>query len=169
MLRQTGPIRISALTGWEAPDPVWWTARGYAVVNADLREREPRTASGRCCPTRRVRTSATSSSGPAAQPWSTGAVGLIGVSYLALSQWKAAALQPPSLRAIVPWEGFTNAYRDLVRPGGIAEIGFVRIWSWASSGPGCATPSVPPPGTDHCATNGGSSSFPSCAGSPCPR
>lgn len=104
-----------------------------------------------------------------AQPWSTGAVGLIGVSYLALSQWKAAALQPPSLRAIVPWEGFTNAYRDLVRPGGIAEIGFVRIWSWASSGPGCATPSVPPPGTDHCATNGGSSSFPSCAGSPCPR
>jgi len=62
------------------------------------------------------------------QPWSTGAVGLIGVSYLAISQWKAAALQPPSLKAICPWEGFTDAYRDLMRPGGIREGGFVKMW-----------------------------------------
>jgi predicted acyl esterase len=46
----------------------------------------------------------------AAQPWSTGAIGLIGVSYLAISQWKAAALNPPGLKAICPWEGFTDAY-----------------------------------------------------------
>jgi uncharacterized protein len=51
------------------------------------------------------------------------------VSYLAISQWKAAALQPPSLKAICPWEGFTDAYRDLMRPGGIREGGFLRIWS----------------------------------------
>jgi len=54
---------------------------------------------------------------------------MMGVSYLAMSQWKAAALQPPSLKAICPWEGFTDAYRDLMRPGGIREIGFVRLWS----------------------------------------
>ncbi len=37
MLRQTDQVRFSTLTGWEAPDPVWWTERGYAVVNCDLR------------------------------------------------------------------------------------------------------------------------------------
>jgi predicted acyl esterase len=42
---------------------------------------------------------------------------------------EAAALQPPSLKAICPWEGFTDAYRDLMRPGGIREGGFLRIWS----------------------------------------
>jgi uncharacterized protein len=53
------------------------------------------------------------------------------VSYLAISQWKAAALRPPSLKAICPWEGFTDAYRDLLFPGGIAEAGFTRLWSLA--------------------------------------
>ena len=62
----------------------------------------------------------------AAQPWSTGAVGLVGVSYLAISQWEAAAQQPPSLKAICPWEGLTDPYRDLMLPGGIREDGFVR-------------------------------------------
>jgi uncharacterized protein len=53
------------------------------------------------------------------------------VSYLAISQWKAAALQPPSLKAMCPWEGFTDAYRDMLRPGGIREEGFARLWSLA--------------------------------------
>src|SRR5216684_2582716 len=69
-----------------------------------------------------------------AHPWSTGAVGMIGVSYLAMSQWKAAALQPPGLKAICPWEGFTDAYRDLMRPGGIRETGFVRLWGLSLRG-----------------------------------
>jgi putative CocE/NonD family hydrolase len=63
-----------------------------------------------------------------------GAVGLLGVSYLAISQWKAAALRPPGLKAICPWEGFTDAYRDLARPGGIREDGFTRLWSLALRG-----------------------------------
>jgi uncharacterized protein len=37
MLRQPAPVTFSALTGWEAPDPVWWVEQGFAVVNADLR------------------------------------------------------------------------------------------------------------------------------------
>ena len=65
----------------------------------------------------------------AAQPWSTGAVGMLGVSYLAISRWEAAALRPPGLKAICPWEGFTDAYGDLMRPGGIREDGFLRMWS----------------------------------------
>ncbi len=48
-----------------------------------------------------------------AQPWSTGRVGLLGVSYLAISQYKAAARRPSHLRAICPCEGFTDTYQDL--------------------------------------------------------
>ena len=36
-LMQSGPVRHSAWTGWEAPDPGHWVSRGYVVVNADLR------------------------------------------------------------------------------------------------------------------------------------
>lgn len=38
----------------------------------------------------------------AAQPWSTGAVGMFGGSYMGHSQLMAAAAQPPSLKAILP-------------------------------------------------------------------
>ncbi len=130
MLRQTGPISISELTGWEAPDPAWWTARGYAVLNADLRGAGTSGGVGSLLSDQEGQDVADLVEWAGAAPWSTGAVGLIGVSYLALSQWKAAAQHPPSLRAIVAWEGFTDAYRDLVRPGGIEEAGFVALWSW---------------------------------------
>lgn len=39
-----------------------------------------------------------------------------------------AALNPPALRAICPWEGSTDAYRDFFIPGGVVENGFARIW-----------------------------------------
>jgi putative CocE/NonD family hydrolase len=68
----------------------------------------------------------------ARQAWSSGNVGLLGVSYLAISQYKAAALAPPSLKAICPWEGFTDAYRDLMRPGGVYENGFATMWTTTS-------------------------------------
>jgi putative CocE/NonD family hydrolase len=65
----------------------------------------------------------------AGQTWSDGRVVMLGVSYLAISQYGAAALAPPALRAVCPWEGFTDAYRDLAYPGGVREQGFLRIWS----------------------------------------
>lgn len=37
--------------------------------------------------------------------WCNGNVGMGGNSFLAISQWHIAALQPPSLKAIAPWEG----------------------------------------------------------------
>jgi uncharacterized protein len=129
MLRQTGRVRFSSLTGWEAPDPAWWAGQGYAVVNCDLRGAGTSGGSASLLSDQEGEDVHDLIEWAAAQPWSTGAVGLIGVSYLAISQWKAAATQPPSLKAICPWEGFTDAYRDLMRPGGIREDGFVRVWS----------------------------------------
>ncbi len=129
LLRQPTRPRFSDLTGWEAPDPVWWTEHGFAVVNCDLR------GAGR---SDGVCALLSDQEGEdvydlvewaAAQPWSTGAVGMIGVSYLAISQSKTAALRPPHLAAIVPWEGFTDAYRDFARTGGVRETGFLKMWS----------------------------------------
>jgi hypothetical protein len=131
ILRQTGTVRFSALTGWEAPDPAWWAAQGYAVVNCDLRGAGTSAGSASLLSDQEGEDVYDLIEWAAAQPWSTGAVGMIGVSYLAISQWKAAALQPPSLKAICPWEGFTDAYRDMLRPGGIREDGFARLWSLA--------------------------------------
>ncbi len=129
ILRQTGPVRFSVLTGWEAPDPAWWAAQGYALVNCDLRGAGTSEGSASLLSDQEGEDVYDLIEWAAAQPWSTGAVGLLGVSYLAISQWKAAALRPPGLRAICPWEGFTDAYRDLMRPGGIREDGFTRLWS----------------------------------------
>jgi hypothetical protein len=129
VLRQTGPVRFSSLTGWEAPDPAWWAAQGYAVVNCDLRGAGTSEGSASLWSDQEGEDVYDLIEWAGAQPWSIGAVGMLGVSYLAISQWKAAALQPPSLRAVCPWEGFTDAYRDLACPGGIREDGFVRLWS----------------------------------------
>jgi uncharacterized protein len=129
MLRQTSVVRFSALTGWEAPDPAWWTQHGYAVANCDLRGAGASEGSASLLSDTEAEDVCDLIEWAAAEPWSTGAVGLLGVSYLAISQWKAAALRPPALRAICPWEGFTDAYRDLFRPGGIRETGFTRMWN----------------------------------------
>jgi len=62
----------------------------------------------------------------AQQTWSSGKVGLLGISYYAASQWGVAALQPEGLEAIIPWEGFSDYYRDAVRHGGIANNQFMK-------------------------------------------
>ncbi len=129
LLRQAGPVRISALTTWEAPDPLWWTSHGYAVVNADLRGCGSSDGTGALLSDLEGHDVADLVEWAAAQPWSTGKVGLLGVSYLAMSQYRAAGRHPAGLAAICPWEGMTDAYRDLMWPGGIREDGFVALWA----------------------------------------
>lgn len=129
VLRQPTRVRFSSLTTWEAPDPAWWTKQGFAVVNCDLRGAGRSDGVGSPLSDQEGEDVYDLIEWAAAQPWSTGAVGMVGVSYLAISQWKSAALQPPHLRAIVPWEGMTDPYRDLLHPGGIGETGFIKLWS----------------------------------------
>lgn len=128
ILRQPGPVAFSSETSWEAPDPVWWLARGYAVINADVRGAGTSGGMGALFSDQEAEDIYDVVEWCGAQPWCSGSVGMLGVSYLAISQYKVAALRPPSLKAICPWEGFTDAYRDLFSPGGIVENGFTRIW-----------------------------------------
>jgi predicted acyl esterase len=60
--------------------------------------------------------------------WSNGRVGLNGVSYYAINQWQVAALQPKHLKAMIPWEGAADEYRDWARHGGILSNKFMEIW-----------------------------------------
>jgi predicted acyl esterase len=129
IMRQPAPVSISTLTSWEAPDPAWWTGQGYAVVNADLRGSGTSDGVGSLMSDAEAEDVYDLIEWAGRQPWSSGDVGLLGVSYLAMSQYKVAGLAPPSLKAICPWEGMTDAYRDLMRPGGLYEHGFTLVWT----------------------------------------
>lgn len=129
IMRQPAPVSFSTLTSWEAPDAEWWTSHGYAVVNADLRGSGSSEGTGSLMSDAEAQDVYDLVEWAGHQPWSKGDVGMLGVSYLAMMQYKVAALAPPSLRAICPWEGMTDAYRDLIRPGGVYEHGFSRVWA----------------------------------------
>ena len=131
VIRQPAPVSFSAWTSWEAPDPGFWVPRGYVVVNCDLRGFHRSEGIGDPMSDAEAGDIAEVIAWCAAQSWSNGRVGMNGVSYLALSQWKVAALGPPALKAICPWEGFSDVYRDLAYPGGVREDGFVPFWARA--------------------------------------
>jgi predicted acyl esterase len=128
IMNQPEPLRISDQTSWEAPDPVWWAQQGYAVINLDTRGGGRSEGRGDLLSDQEADDIAQVIAWAADQPWSNGRIGMLGVSYLALSQYKVAALNPPALKAICPWEGFTDAYRDFFTPGGVIEDGFARVW-----------------------------------------
>jgi uncharacterized protein len=129
MLRQPEPVTFSAWTTWESPDPAYWVPRGYAVVNCDLRGFGTSDGVGNLLTDAEARDIYDLIEWAGSRPWSSGKVGMNGVSYLAISQYKVAALRPPHLAAICPWEGFSDVYRDFARPGGIREDGFIRLWT----------------------------------------
>jgi hypothetical protein len=132
IMNQPEPLRISDQTSWEAPDPVWWAHRGYAVINLDTRGGGRSEGRGDLFSDQEADDIAQVIAWAAEQPWSNGRVGMLGVSYLAISQYKVAALNPPALKAICPWEGFTDAYRDFFTSGGVVENGFAQVWLFLS-------------------------------------
>jgi len=133
MIPQEGRPAFSVATSWEAPDPNFWLAAGYAVVNLNL----PGYATSGGPPSvfseHQGKAFYDAIEWVAAQPWCTGAIGLNGVSFLAISQYHVASCRaygqaPPSLKAISPWEGVADIARDLFAPGGVRETGFPIFW-----------------------------------------
>jgi predicted acyl esterase len=124
-----GTVTCSPLTGFESPDPAYWVEQGYAVLQADVRGMFKSEGQAGVLRLRDAEDYYDLIEWAASQPWCTGRVGLLGVSYLAMSQWRVAALRPPHLRAFVPWEGVTDPYRELAFHGGIPETKFVAFWA----------------------------------------
>ena len=104
---------------WEVVDPEKWVPDGYACVRVDSRGagRSP----GRLDPysPRETRDLYECIEWAARQPWSTGRIGLNGISYYAMNQWHVAGLRPPHLAAMCVWEGAADFYRDATHHGGI--------------------------------------------------
>lgn len=112
---------------WEFPDPEQWVPEGYVVIRLDTR------GTG-CSPgdidffsPRETQDLYEAIEWAAVQPWSNGKVGLLGISYLASNQWQVAALAPPHLAAICPWEGASDYYREYTHSGGIVSE-FLPSW-----------------------------------------
>jgi predicted acyl esterase len=119
---------ISRHAGFEAPDPVSWVGHGYAVVNVDPRGLWNSEGEATFLGDQEAEDVYDLVEWAGTQPWSSGRVGMSGVSYLAMIQWRAAALRPPHLAAINPWEGVTDLYREFCGHGGIRETRFVPMW-----------------------------------------
>jgi predicted acyl esterase len=104
---------------WEVVDPERWVPDDYVVIRVDSRGAgwspgylDPRTD-------REARDYHDCIEWAAAQEWSSGKVGLLGISYYAINQWRVASLRPPHLAAIIPWEGYIDYYRGPTHHGGI--------------------------------------------------
>jgi predicted acyl esterase len=113
---------------WEVVDPERWVPDGFVVIQVDARGTGKSPGYIDPFSLMETRDYYECIEWAGVQPWSNGNVGLIGVSYLAIKQWQVAALRPPHLKAIVPWEGSSDLYRDGARHGGILSHGFTHAW-----------------------------------------
>ena len=113
---------------WEAANPMWWVPRGYVCVRIDSRGTGK--SPGRCEPSSYQESLDFYDciEWLAKQEWCSGNLGTLGISYHAACQWRLANLNPPSLKAIIPWEGRADQYRDQAYHGGIFSMGFLGNW-----------------------------------------
>ncbi|KAF4920765.1 Cocaine esterase [Colletotrichum viniferum] len=128
-----GRPKFSNVTSWESPDPNFWVPAGYAVVNLNLPGFGGSEGMATVMSDNQSKAYYEAIEWVARQPWCDGAVGLNGVSFLAITQFHVAACRhyggpPPALKCIVPWEGLSDPYRDSICPGGIEDAGFLTFW-----------------------------------------
>jgi predicted acyl esterase len=114
---------------WETVNPEWWVPQGYVVIRVDGRGTGKSPGKIRRLSDEEARDFYDAIEWSAAQAWSNGRVAVMGISYFAMNAWRVAALRPPHLVAIVPWEGAVDTYRDAGRHGGIYSNGFNERWS----------------------------------------
>ena len=129
------PGMVSRYATFEGPDPVYWVARGYAIVNADIRGTWYSQGIATLLSPEEAQDFYDLIEWAGTQSWSNGKVGLSGVSYLSQTQWRVAELHPPHLAAMNIWEGFNDTYREVARHGGIPDTGF---WPRLADSWGCS-------------------------------
>jgi predicted acyl esterase len=113
---------------WEVTDPERWVPHGYAVVRVDSRGAGWSPGFMDCNSPREIDDLYLCIEWAGTQPWSSGKVGMLGISYYASNQWRVAGKHPPHLTAIIPWEGQNDRYRDSGYHGGILSQ-FQELWA----------------------------------------
>ncbi|MDO5531394.1 CocE/NonD family hydrolase [Sutterella sp.] len=123
-------VPLSATSGlekFEGPDPAYWVAHGYAVINPDKRGAYMSEGDLLYWGHKDALDGRDVIEWIAKQNWCTGKVGMTGNSWLTVSQWFIAAERPEHLAAIAPWEGFSNHYRESGTRGGIPTPEFPEM------------------------------------------
>lgn len=130
------PHTVSKLAKFESPDPMYWCYQGYAVANVDVR------GAGHSEGNVHMFTHQDREDGYdfvewiAGQHWCNGNVGMAGNSGVAIHQWGIAAMQPPHLKCIAPWECTTDLYRESFYEGGVPALSFNKFISAQVTGTG---------------------------------
>ena len=106
---------------WEVVDPEKWVPDGYVVVRVDSRGTGRSPGYIDVFSPRETDDLVACIEWAGTQDWSTGLVGLNGISYYAINQWHAASRQPEHLAAMCVWEGAADFYRDMTHHGGIVS------------------------------------------------
>ena len=109
-------------------DPVKAAKNGYATILQDTRGRY--TSEGEFyCFKDDINDGYDTVEWAAAQPWSSGRVGMFGASYVGATQWLAAITRPPHLTTIVPNVTASNYHNGWTYQGGAFELGFNVSWT----------------------------------------
>jgi putative CocE/NonD family hydrolase len=105
---------------------------GYAVVIQDVRGRGRSEGKFQML-TQEVADGYDTLAWIARQPWSDGRIGMLGGSYLGISQWKAALSGSPYLKAIAPVvSGYDDYYDRFYSRGGALKVGHRLGWMAAN-------------------------------------
>lgn len=129
------PGTISTMSKFESPDPGYWCHQGYAIANVDPR------GTGHSEGNIDMFGSIDAQDGYdfiewiATQPWCNGKVGMGGNSCVAMTQVRIAAVQPPHLACIAPWEATCDIYRESLYEGGIPALSFNEFIVASLTGP----------------------------------
>lgn len=124
-----GVIPTSLYAPNEAPDPGFWVPNDYVLIKVAARGSS--NSEGTLYPwsPSEAEDYYEVIEWAGVREWCNGNVGTNGVSYLAMTQWFVAALNPPHLKAMIPWEGVSDLYREWAFHGGMPDTAFWRAFA----------------------------------------
>lgn len=120
--------KLSDETIFEVFDPMKWCKDNYALIIVDSPGNWSSEGEAFFFGPKEARAGYDVVEWAAKQPWTNGKIGWGAVSYYAMSAWEVAALRPPHLAAIMPWEGASDVYRECYFHGGIPTLPFNHNW-----------------------------------------
>lgn len=131
------PGTVSKMAKFESPDPAYWCHKGYAIANVDPRGVGYSEGDVSFFGTQDGLDGYDFIEWISQQHWCSGNVGMGGNSAVAMTQWRIAAMCPPHLKCIAPWEGTSDIYRESLFEGGIPALTFNEFIIGAITGKGC--------------------------------
>lgn len=116
------PVPLPKLTpasaSFETPSPEFWVPHGYAVLHVEEWGLGDNEGDFKSFGSQNAHDYCEAIEWAAAQPWSSGKVGLLGASYYAMTQYTVAQHHPKGLAAMIPIMGDGDSYRDYNYSGG---------------------------------------------------